>query len=247
VSSAPTLITSVQRALHLVDEVGAADRPLPAKALAHRTGLALPTTYHLLATLVHEGYLTRVDHCYALGERILALSEPGSRAARGARFRPVLREAHEALGAAVYLAEMDDGEVRLVEVVDSGGAQRVDQWVGFHDAAHATALGKSILAHLTPESRRDYLARHDLPDLTAHTITDARALERQLCAAVDVAVDREEYALGTACVAVAVPSPTTTASVAVSVPVARLDREPDLAPGLRRAARLIAYGLDGAR
>lgn len=175
-SSAPTLITSVQRALHLVDEVGAAGRPLPAKALARRTGLALPTAYHLLATLVHEGYLTRVDHCYALGDRILALSEPGSRAARGARFRPVLREAHETLGAAV--------------------------------------------------------------------LTEARALERRLCAAVDVAVDREEYALGTACVAVAVPSATTTASVAVSVPVARLDREPDLVPALRRAARLIGYGLE---
>jgi len=192
---------------------------------------------------VHEGYVTRVDHCYALGDRILALAESGSRAARGSRFRPVRREAH---GAPAYLAEMDDGEVRLVEVVDSGGAQRVDQWVGFHDAALATALGKSIPAHLTPESRRDYLARHDLPDLTAHTITDARVLEQNLCAAADVAVDREEYALGTGCVAVAVPSTRTTASVAVSVPVARLDREPDLVPALRRAARLIAYGLEDA-
>jgi hypothetical protein len=48
-----TLIVSVQRALNLLDAVGA-DRPLPAKTLARRTGLPLPTAYHLVRTLVHR-------------------------------------------------------------------------------------------------------------------------------------------------------------------------------------------------
>ena len=41
-SSSPTLITSVQRALHLLDSVGRRQRPVSAKALAREAGLALP-------------------------------------------------------------------------------------------------------------------------------------------------------------------------------------------------------------
>ena len=70
----PTLITSVQRALRLVEAVGASDRPVPAKALAPATGEHLSTTYHLLRTLVFEGYLRRIDGGYALGDRVVALA-----------------------------------------------------------------------------------------------------------------------------------------------------------------------------
>jgi IclR family acetate operon transcriptional repressor len=244
VSARPTLIASVQRALHLLDEVGAASHPLSAKTLAHRTGLALPTTYHLLQTLVHEGYLTRSDHCYVLGDRILAFAAPDGSASRIARLRPVLRQLHDELHAAAYLAVLDDGEVRLVEVVDSPAAPRVDQWVGFHDAAHATALGKATLSVLPEPQRRDYLARHGLVDLTAHTITDGRVLLRQLQDPGALAVDREEYAVGTCCVAAAVPSSSTIAAVAVSVPAAQVGRVVEHAEAIRRAARLVAYAVE---
>ena len=82
----PTLIVSVRRALHLLDAVGEASRPLPAKALARRAGLPLATTYHLLRTLVHEGYLARIDGAgYVLGEHVATLLDgPASAALRAA-------------------------------------------------------------------------------------------------------------------------------------------------------------------
>ncbi len=43
----------------------------PAKQLARETGLALPTAYHLLRTLVHEGYLRRDKGLFFLGGRRL--------------------------------------------------------------------------------------------------------------------------------------------------------------------------------
>lgn len=52
-----TLIGSVQRAMRLLEAVAGHECGAPAKQLARETGLALPTTYHLLRTLVHEGYL----------------------------------------------------------------------------------------------------------------------------------------------------------------------------------------------
>lgn len=73
----PTLINSVRRAVHLLDAVGSAGGPVPAKALARRTQLPLATTYHLLRTLVHEGYLTRQQGGYVLGDRLTTLVANG--------------------------------------------------------------------------------------------------------------------------------------------------------------------------
>lgn len=242
-TSRPTLIASVQRALNLIDAVGEADRPVPAKALARRTGQARPTTYHLLRTLVHEGYLRRVDGGYVLGDRIDALSRR-SGAARTARVHPTLRQLHDELGAAAYLSVLDDGEIRLVDVADSPQAPRVDLWVGFHDAAHATALGKAVLSAIDEPDRHNYLAEHELADLTPHTVTSRGALLRQLAAPTGFAVDQEEYALGTACVGAVVPSSSTAAAVAVSVPARQVGRVLEDRRALDRAARLVAFALE---
>jgi IclR family transcriptional regulator, acetate operon repressor len=241
-ASRPTLIASVQRALNLIDAVGEAAYPVPAKALARRTGLPRPTTYHLLRTLVHEGYLRRVDGGYVLGDRIDALSKQ-SAAARTARIHPTLRQLHDQLGAAAYLSILDDGEISLVDVADSPRAPRVDLWVGFHDAAHATALGKAVLSSIDEPDRHDYLAEHELADLTPHTVTSKRTLLRQLTEPSGYALDREEYALGTACVAAIVPSPSMAAAVAVSVPVRQIERVLENRQALDRAARLVAYAV----
>lgn len=230
----PTLINSVTRALHLLDAVGVAASPQPAKKLARATGIPLPTTYHLLRTLVHEGYLRRTSEGYVLGERVDVLG----RGAQTRYVRQILRRLHDNLHAAAYLALLDDGEIRLTEIVDSPGAPRTDLWVGFHDAAHATALGKAVLAALPEESRRDYVATHPLVDLTPHTVTSPRVLMEEVARTRELAVDHEEYALGVMCAAVVVPGEPQ--AVAVSVPAGRAHEVLAQACELRRSARLIA-------
>src|SRR5690606_2547616 len=111
-----------------------------------------------------------------------------------------------------------------VDVVDSPQAPRVDLWVGFHDAAHATALGKAVLSSLDEGSRREYVSTHDLPDLTPRTNTSRRTLLRELDEPRAYALDHEEYALGTECVAAPVPSTRITAAIAVSVPAGQVQR-----------------------
>ena len=151
----PTLITSVQRALHLLDAVGSSERPVTAKALARVTGEKLPTTYHLLRTLVHEGYLCRLDGGYVLGERVSALSARMHPDSLRDRVRPALAGLHQTLHAAAYLVLYRDGELDLVDVVDSPAAPRVDLWVDLTASGHATALGKAVLSALDDEGRLD--------------------------------------------------------------------------------------------
>lgn len=239
----PTLITSVQRALNLVDAVGASDRPVTAKMLARLTDQHLSTTYHLLRTLVHERYLRREDGGYVLGDRIMALSQPATRGLVVAKVRPLLQALHDELRAAAYLSLYDDGEIRVVDIADSPEAPRVDLWVGFHDAAHACALGKAVLSCLDEAQRRDYLARHELPDLTKHTITDRGSLLRELDANRRFAVDRQEYSVGTACVAAAVIAPRVVGAVAISVPARRLAQVMSRSDALTRTARLASVAL----
>ena len=149
----PTLINSVRRALNLVD---------------------------LLRTLVHERYLRREADGYVLGDRIMALGQPAGRNLVIAKVRPLLRALRDELRAAAYLSLYADGEIRVVDIADSPDAPRVDLWVGFHDAGHACALGKAVLGGLADAEHADYQSRHDLPDLTRHTITDRASLLREI-------------------------------------------------------------------
>lgn len=213
----PTLIQSVQRALRLVEAVAAIDGRAQAKELAREVGLALSTTYHLLRTLTHEGYLERLDDGgYVLGPALSAVTSQQRMSSVLAGARLAMQGLRDQLRAPVYLALYADGEIAVVEIVDSPRAPSIDLWVGIHDSAHATALGKCILSSLDVERRQDYLARHPLHALTRRTVTDRRTLEEEIHQSTMVTRDDEEYALGVHCLASPVLTPDHVGAVAVA-------------------------------
>ncbi len=240
--TAPTLIQSVQRALHLVEAVSARHGRARAKELARDLGLSLPTTYHLLRTLTHEGYLKRLDDgSYVLGPTLLQVATQDRMAATLARARPAMTGLRDELRSPVYLAAYVDGEINVVEIVDSAKAPSIDLWVGMHDSAHATALGKCILSALAEDERRDYLARHPLHALTRRTVTNRTVLESEISRGLPIARDQEEYALGVKCIA----APVVTTDFLGAVAVARGPEQPprsketDTISALTRAAQRI--------
>lgn len=241
-----TLIASVQRALHLMEAVCDHEHGAPVKVLAREAGLHLGTAYHLLRTLVYEGYLYRLaDGSYVLSDRLSILLSQSQLQIALNRIRPALAALRDEVGAACYLCLYEDGEIVVREVADGPAAPRVDLWVGFHDAGHATALGKCVLASLDSSERREYLSRHDLPELTPRTITNPKHLIDQL--AVDgqdgVITDREEYAIGTACTAAPIGTGSIVGAVALSAPIKRWRTLQDSAPSLLRAAERVSRGL----
>ncbi|MFE7649377.1 IclR family transcriptional regulator [Streptomyces phaeoluteigriseus] len=242
----PTLITSVQRAFRLLEAVGAHENGAPAKQLARETGLPLATAYHLLRTLVHDGYVRKLqDGGFVMGDKIQTLRSTGRGQALLSRVRPALAALRDELATPAYLTFYEEGEIRVAEIVDGPRAPRVDLWVGFEDAGHATALGKSVLRELDDEARRDYLSRHHLSDLTPRTITSSPELLRRLDSApmAPAVTDMEEYALGTVCVAVPVYSGDTLGSLGVSLPVDRLSRLREIRERLIPTANRVTRGL----
>ncbi|MGA5770524.1 IclR family transcriptional regulator [Streptomyces pseudogriseolus] len=221
-----TLIGSVQRAMRLLETVAAHDQGAPAKQLARETGLALPTAYHLLRTLVHEGYLRRDRGLFFLGEAAERLSSSGAQQKRRSTVADTLARWRDAVGVPVYYAVYRDGEIGLVGVADTPANPAVEEWADFRETAHAHALGQCLLAQLDDAARRDHLDRHPVRPVTPYTVCDAASLLRRLERAqeTDLVIERQEYALGTVCAAIPLQVGAMAATVAVSLPVHQADR-----------------------
>ncbi len=239
-----TLISSVQRALKLVDIVASATRPLPVKAIANAAGLSLGTTYNLTRTLVHEGYLAAEPDGLVLG-----LHFPGLRGADHAGVflavvRQTLRQVAAEQDATAYLARFSAGDVRLVDIVDRTGAPRPELWAGLADGARATALGRQILAQLSREQRAEYLTRYPPVRFTPTPRAGQSAQLNHLRRGTESTVDREDYRLGHSCVAVPVRAPGVIAALAVTVSLDRLDSGLDaISRQLRTAATTLGQQL----
>jgi DNA-binding IclR family transcriptional regulator len=211
-----TLIQSVQRALHLVETLVSLGGTARVKELAFAARIPLATTYHLLRTLSHEGYLHKgPDGAFTLGSAWGSLTASNSISVALTHIRPTLRYLRDELNSAVYFAVFDAGEISILELIDSPKVDSLDLWVGIQDAAHATALGKAILSALSEDERQEYLSRHPLYDLTQHTITDPRLLAQQLRQAKLLAHDDEEYSSGVHCLGLPVVTQNTVGAVAI--------------------------------
>ncbi|MEU4168122.1 helix-turn-helix domain-containing protein [Streptomyces sp. NPDC026665] len=232
-SHTTTLIGSVQRAMRLLEAVAAREQGAPAKQLAREAGLALPTAYHLLRTLVHEGYLRRDRGLFFLGEAAERLGSSGARQKRRSTMRDTLEQWRDAIGAPVYYAAYREGEIEVMCVADTPANPAVAEWADFRETGHAHAVGQCLLAQLDDRSRRDHLDRYPVRALTAYTVRDEDRLLRRLerTGRMEPVIERQEYALGTVCAAIPVTAGSSAATVAFSLPSHQGDR---LIPTARR-------------
>ncbi|MEV7319912.1 IclR family transcriptional regulator C-terminal domain-containing protein [Streptomyces sp. NPDC093970] len=221
-----TLIGSVRRAMRLLECAAGHEHGAPAKQLARETGLALPTAYHLLRTLVHEGYLRRDKGLFFLGEAAERLSSSGAQQKRRSEVVDTLAHWRDSIGAPVYYAMYRDGEIEVVGVADSPSIPAAEEWADFRETGHAHAIGQCLLSQLDESTRRDHLARYPLQTLTPYTARDSHALLRRLerTRRMEVLAERQEYALGTVCAAIPITVGTTAATVAISLPLQQADR-----------------------
>ncbi|WP_354641625.1 IclR family transcriptional regulator [Kitasatospora camelliae] len=241
----PTLITSVQRALRLLEAVGSHPGGATAKQLARAAGLPLGTTYHLLRTLAHEGYLCRTEGRFRYGESVEGISRADCRQAQRAELRRRMERFRAELGAAVYFAVYEEGEIRVVDAVADEAAPAVEEWADFRATAHAHAIGMCLLSQLGEEERRDHLSRHPPEALTPSTVARVPAVLSRLAAVRPTVpvVERQEYALGTVCAAVPITIGSVIATMALSLPIEQAGRLPAAAAGLRSLVGTMSHAL----
>ncbi|GAQ69607.1 IclR family transcriptional regulator [Streptomyces turgidiscabies] len=218
--STATLIGSVQRAMRLLESVAAHEHGAPAKQLARETGLALPTAYHLLRTLVFEGYLRREKGLFFLGESAERLGSSGARQKRRSAVVDALAHWRDTIGVPVYYAVYRDGDIEVMCVSDTPANPAVEEWADFRETGHAHAVGQCLLSQLDEQDRRDHLDRHPVQAVTPYTVRDSHTLLRRLdrMRRMELVVERQEYALGTVCAAIPITLGSTAATLAISLP-----------------------------
>jgi DNA-binding IclR family transcriptional regulator len=212
--------------MRLLEAASGHQEGAPPKQLAREAGLALPTAYHLLRTLTHEGYLRRDKGMLVLGEAAEQLSSSGAQQNRRGMIDDVLAHWRDTLGVPVYFAVYREGEIEVVGVADTPGNPAVAEWADFRETGHAHAIGQCLLSQLDDEQRRDHLDRHPVQSITRYSVRDNQSFLRRLngMARMKPVVERQEYALGSVCAAIPITAGNTAATMAISVPSAQADR-----------------------
>lgn len=213
------LVQSVRRAVQLLEIIGS-EPGLTVKQMARRLGMNPTTAYHLIRTLVYEGYLIRDEvGNYTMGPAVSDRFRDLARSLRGPdSVTLTLRQAVIDSGYSHYLAKLVGGRVTVTAAVEGPHSPWLEELVpGFDDAAHATAMGKAMLALLEPHRRERYLKESGMRVFTEATLTEPAALEADLAAGKKrgMQIDTGQYRTGVACGAVPVVARGTLEELAV--------------------------------
>lgn len=216
----------MQRALRLLEAAGSHSGGAPAKQLAREAGLPLPTAYHLLRTLTHEGYLRRESGVFVLGEAAGRLARGVLQQKRRSMILDSLAHVRDAVGTPVYFAVYREGEIEVVGVSDTPANPACEEWADFRETGHAHAIGQCLLGQLDEKTRKDHYGRHPVEAITPYTVPDLRSLEHRIGALgrTQPVTERQEYALGTICAAIPLTVGDTAATMAISLPLHHEDR-----------------------
>jgi IclR family KDG regulon transcriptional repressor len=223
-------VKSADRVMSVLDLV-AASGSLSFTAIVERLGLPKSSAHALLRTMEDRDYLTLDPQAreYRLGSRIweLAQAHHGIEDLRSV-IKPLMDGVMERTGETVQLARLEGTDAVYLELSESPHAMKLTSRVGARLPAHASAIGKSLLASLEPDEARRRLAAVDLPRLTPRTIADPDELlaELERVRRQGYSVDNEEFATGLRCIAMPVRDATGRAigAMSVSMPTPRYSR-----------------------
>lgn len=197
--------------------------PAPLRHVDVATAMELPksSTSNLLDTLVSIGLVRRDERGYALGVRLIEL---GAAAAESldirAVARPVLHSLSELGIGTANLAILQGHDVLYIDKLNNPNhVIQIATRVGGTAPAHATALGKVLVAALAPEPRQHWLREHDFTPLTEHTIRTPADFEQALdfASSHGYALDDQEQNLRILCVAAPVRDHTGETVAAISL------------------------------
>jgi len=249
-STAPgeaAVATSVSKALRLLNVFCSSGPVLGVSELARKAGIPKSTAFRLLAYLDGASLIEREGTGYRLSWHAFELGSAAQhRWPAGLReiSAPWLSEIYVRSRGVAHLAVLDGADVLYLDKVAGPKSPRVDTAVGRRFPAHCTGLGKAILAFSDPSVIARIVER-GLPARTRYSISESSRFVSELrrIRVAGVATDREEGALGVACVAAPIlVGSDAVASISVSGQSQNFDWNGNTAL-VRAAARRIALGL----
>jgi IclR family KDG regulon transcriptional repressor len=251
------IVSAAARALAVL-ECLSRKRSASLEELSREIGLAKPTVYRFLQTLLELGYARRDESerwamtlkTFNVGSRALDHIDLHSAA------RPVAEELAEELGETVHMGVLEGDSAVYVLKIESKYTIRMFSRVGRRIPLYCTAIGKVLLAYSGPEERKAALEGIRLVAFTPKTITTRAGLEAELkvIRARGYGRDAEEHEGGIACLGAPIfdHDGGLAAALSVSWPLFRYDagREADKAAAVvaaaARVSAILGYESEGA-
>ena len=202
-------IQSLERAFAILEEVARNREGINVADLGKAVGLHNSTAFHLVKTMAQLGYISQVRDSkrYRIGSRLFTLAagalEENSFLAVAT---PVLETLTGETGEAAHFAIRSGNSIVVIaRTAGSGMLQMVDR-DGGQRPAHATALGKVLLAPLNDAQIRQFLGTEPLRRYTPKTIVERSILLREIdeVRKKSIAFDDGEFGEEIRCVAVPV-------------------------------------------
>ncbi|MFI9628781.1 IclR family transcriptional regulator [Streptomyces sp. NPDC052042] len=221
-------MTSVGKALRLLEAFRATGPIAGVTELARATGLPKSTAFRLLNQLERSGFLDRYGTDYRLnwlvfelGNRVADRAPADLRSVAG----PFLSDLFLHSRYVVHLAVLDHTDVLYLDKVYGHGGIKVPTAIGGRMLASCSALGKAMLP-FGHQNAVERILEGGLTRRTRHSIAAPGLFLAELrrVAQHGVAFDREEAALGLTCVAAPViHHGRAVAAISVSGPTGRFD------------------------
>lgn len=224
-------IHSLSRGLRLLDIIAQQSGGITVKWLSAASDIPLGTCYHLVKTLVEEGYVEKdkISQLYKLSYKIAYLhNQMRTDFSVPAPLKLITQDIVTALQETTYVARWEHGEVIIQHITEGNQAVKVRAlYVGYREHAFVHALGKTILAHLPSRDLISYRRMHPPSPRTSHSRVDPEHMEHELRLTRErgYSCDLQEWELGVCCVAAPIfqYDGRIWGAVAVSMPESRYD------------------------
>jgi IclR family acetate operon transcriptional repressor len=243
-------ISVLDRVTAVFEAFGEHDEGLGVTELARRANLPKSTVSRIAADLVDQRFLDRDGDKLYLGVRLFELGQTVEQPRRLRQLAlPVMMDLRNVTGQTVHLAVLDGSDVVFIAIVRGGSMPKPLARVGGRLPAHATALGKAILA-FSPHHVVERITQDGLHQRTPHTIIDPSVLLRELLEIrrSGIATEDEECAMDRTCTASPIlghgAAPIAAISVLRPVDAPVPDR---CAPAVRAAAMTLSHRVGGPR
>jgi DNA-binding IclR family transcriptional regulator len=244
----PYLLGSLRKGLEVLDCFARAES-WTLTELCAELGQSKPTVFRILHTLEEFGYLVKdaATARYSRGLRLYGLggATVGQDQLCWQSLVP-LQDLARQTGETVHVGLLHEAEAICVQAVDGTRLVRMHAIVGKRTPAHASALGKMLLAHRSEAELCRLFAERELTRFTPNSITSLPDLlvALQCIREQGYALDEEEMEVGLRCLGAAIldHAGRACACLAISAPAARMEpsRLAELIPLVRATADRIS-------
>ena len=234
---------SVRRALAILEFLKVSDRSRNLSEISRKLSLPKSTTSVLLSTLAGMGYVTRdvTERYYSLTTKSYGLGlELLNQFDLSRRSRTTLERIAATLRVTAHVAVLDGDQALFVNKADGVQQPCCDIYPGRKTNLQCTAVGKILLAYLSEDEQRAFLARRRSIRHTRRTIASPEGLLEEFAwiRKRGYSLDDQEEELNVRCVAVSVfneeQRPVAALGITGTPFEIRLDKIEDLAADLKK-------------